>query len=98
MKQEGRPAMTVPQAAIDAAEQAIRDRYTITGPDVDRHIRFAMGDVRAALSAAAPHLAAAERERIRQLAIDKRATYSSHHWLFADLLTGPKGASGDQFA
>ena len=49
-----------------AAEHAIRSRYTITGPDVDRRIAYVMGDVRVALNAAAPLIAAAERDRIRQ--------------------------------
>lgn len=58
----------VPPQAIAAAEHAIRARYTITGPDVDRRVKFVMGDVRAALEAAAPLLAAVERERCAQLA------------------------------
>ena len=81
----------VPPQALAAAEHAIRDRYTITGPDMDRRVRFVMGDVRAALEAAAPHLAAAERETCAQLAEQRAAEVSdtglAHAFrAFADLL------------
>ena len=55
--------MTVPQAAIDAGEQAAIAKYGVLG---DRNIVRA--DVAAVLEAAAPHIAAAERERIIALA------------------------------
>jgi hypothetical protein len=67
----GDDRMTSPRDAFTAAEQAIRGRYTITGPDVDRRIAIIMGDVKVALRAAAPLIAAAERERIRRLAVQR---------------------------
>ena len=85
--------MTVPQAAVDASKAAVNRLYRnqLDEPALTR-------DIRAALAAAAPLIAAAERERIRQLAIDKHAAVPVWHRVsdtegrttwepFADLLT-----------
>jgi hypothetical protein len=74
--------MTVPQAAIDAAMDTI-ERLGAGGSRTT---------VRIVLEAAAPHIAAAERDRIRQLATHVDATYLSLEdgytpLQFADLLT-----------
>lgn len=88
--------MTIPQAAIDAAAHALIGAAN----DFGEGDQIA-GDTRtlaaAALEAAAPHIAAAERERIRQLIhaqAEKPEWYSERFaaWAIADLLTEPEGA------
>lgn len=72
-----RTTMTMPQAAIDVFVSALG------------HDLIMRSDALAALEAAAPHIAAAERERIRQLAIANGAACTSDEgtgcW-FADLI------------
>lgn len=77
--------MTVPPAAIDAAMDTI-ERLGAGGSRTT---------VRIVLQAAAPHIAATERERIRQLATEHCANakvtadnIAGYRWImFADLLT-----------
>jgi len=69
----------IPQAAMDAATHALLNEH----PQIQMDDGEAEYDVRVVLEAAAPHIAAAERERIRQLA----ACYPRSFW-FTDLLTG----------
>lgn len=113
-------AMTVPTAAIEAAEAACPDEHISLG---HWERKLSRAEILRVLEAAAPHIlaaastrlknetadeytqicaqtvleaVAAERQRIRQLAIDKRAAYAVRHgegrdayWAdepFADLL------------
>lgn len=67
----------VPQAAVDAAVKANDDWY-----DQDMDIKFKSGQdvielAKVMLEAAAPHIIAAERDRIRQLAANHGAHYHS---------------------
>ena len=64
--------ITVTNEALNAAMAKIPDRHISLGhwePGVSHE------DMRAALESAAPHIAAAERERIRQLAVDHDAMF-----------------------
>jgi lauroyl/myristoyl acyltransferase len=80
--------MTVPDAAVKAAFRAVGE--AISKPN---NVRKRQDIVRIALEAAAPHIAAAERERIRQFATQVNATYPASTgdamWdaPFADLIT-----------
>ena len=69
--------MTVPQAAIDAVLAATRERCGCEPfHEYDCYLgQLDSEDAAALLEAAAPHIAAAERESIRQLALRKRAVY-----------------------
>lgn len=102
--------MTVPPEAVTAAAEFIHDEECNggdirtcgrwkAGSTSERshhagHVEFYRDRARALLEAAAPHLAAAERERIRQLAIEREAvckTWKADHGSsvigpFADLL------------
>jgi hypothetical protein len=81
----------LPQDAIDAGKRAIRALY----PHDPTHDETLTRDVTAILKTAAPNIAAAERERIRQLAVSKGAYYATEpHGMpyasFADLLAEPE--------
>lgn len=84
--------MTVPDEAITAAaallQQSLDPHAHEVGAAPDRDVVSCARDV---LEAAAPLIAAAERDRIRQLAEDTWATYpaaGAGHEPFADLLRG----------
>lgn len=81
----------LPQAAIDAALEVIKSKHLLIGHGRGSDEMF----VQAVLAAAAPHLAAAERERIAQLAEKHHATFTKFHaadcpghgrWPFAALI------------
>ena len=77
----------LPRAAVDAAIQALLKEH----PQIQVTDEEPEHDVRIAMEAAAPHIAAAERERIRHLAIEEGAIYldaNDDTAPFADLLTG----------
>jgi len=77
----------VPQEAVNAAAKAMHydvfhaehGGYSACGcgnpVEHDLNLRADMGSARRAAEAAAPAIRAAERERIRQLAIDRNALY-----------------------
>jgi hypothetical protein len=90
----------LPQATLDVAVDAIRTYRQAQRP----FQQTASGMATAALEAAAPLIAAAERERIRLLALHKRAVYclacdgapcgyDDILRPFADLLTDPEGTT-----
>ena len=92
--------MSIPDEPLAAAALAIHKRECLS-PAVGLACREEVshrqrGDARAALEAAEPLIAAAERERIRQLAIQRSATYrttddadpSPFAEEFADLIGG----------
>lgn len=80
----------VPLAAVSAASKAIH-----TGWLIPLNMPWPRQFAEVAIAAAAPHIAAAERERIRQLATARSAycpadpanPFSSPRHPFADLLT-----------
>ncbi len=82
----------IPQAATDAAAEAL-GKYK---PKPSSPRPYLQEAARVMLTAAAPHIAAAERERVRQLAITKGAIFPAatdssdlvKAVPFADLLDG----------
>jgi hypothetical protein len=80
--------MTIPPEAISAAAEAIT-RELMSGKDYSLAIDSDEALAKAALEAAAPLIAAAERDRIRQLALEHAAHFDCDPaWgtPFADLL------------
>ena len=75
----------LPQAAINAATRAAEDFARQELPDWDSG-----GLIQQVIEAAAPHIAAAERERIIAIAVDHGAVYAGDDGIdhpFDDLLT-----------
>jgi len=88
--------VALPPGALEAAARAIhREASGYCDPGCDGPYPLDERQARAALEAAAPLIAAAERQRIRQLAAEKEAQYlidrgdHADFAAFADLLEDP---------